>query len=789
MFSQDAAKLARPGSIGMKDNAEAKLPVDPATGPQEPGSPWQRAVEADGWFGLILPGILALSFILIVFLAVMAGDRALVASARETNATTLNSVLASTMQRFEEWAVNQERHAAVWAGNELVQQSLEDLLATPELSSIAAAPAQLRLRTTLGPWLTEYGFRGFYVLGANGVILSSVRNSDLGQPSPILSLVDTNRLRAGGAILTRPQIVDAPALDGDPGWTGLGEEMAMYVIAPILSGTSVRGYFALRIDPLAEYSSTFRVGRTGLSGETYAVDRSGRLLSETRYAPEFRTAGLLAQGHPSMLHLEVRDPGRNVTHGEAPSTPYTTWPLTVAAESVTAGERGSNLTGYRDALGIPVMGAWAWDPAREIGAITEIELGEALAGVNRARAVLRVFAVAMALCFILIAILFNTHRTISRNRARQTVETTQRFRRILMTVAEGMYGLDRAGRVTFINPCACDMLGYTEEELIGKSLHSIIHHSRRDGTPYPEHECPISVGMADDITEEYFWTKAGECIPIEFSVSAIDADDPEAGSVVTFRDITRRKRDELVLLRYAQELKRSNAELQEFAYAASHDLQEPLRKIQAFGERLHKKYHASLDETGQHYLDRMVDAASRMRQLIDDLLGYSRVNSKTSTFQPVDLSQVLADVISDLEPRIASEGANVRIGTLPAIEADQTQMHQLFLNLLSNSMKFHRKDVQPSILIEGSVEVGDVGAVARIAVTDNGIGFEARHAERIFGMFERLHGREEFDGTGVGLATCRKIVEHHSGTLVAWGEPDAGAVFTITLPIRQTVDA
>ena len=116
-------------------------------------------------------------------------------------------------------------------------------------------------------------------------------------------------------------------------------------------------------------------------------------------------------------------------------------------------------------------------------------------------------------------------------------------------------------------------------------------------------------------------------------------------------------------------------------------------------------------------------------------------------------------------------------------------MHQLFLNLLSNSMKFHRAGVRPSILIEGSVEVGDGGAVARIAVTDNGIGFEPRHAERIFGMFERLHGREEFDGTGVGLATCRKIVEHHSGILTAWGEPDAGAVFTIILPIRQTVDA
>tara|TARA_R110002126_G_scaffold800_2_gene5023 strand:- start:1504 stop:3825 length:2322 start_codon:yes stop_codon:yes gene_type:complete len=773
----------------MNDDAEAMTPVRPDTGPQASVPSWQRAVDADGWFALALPGILALSFILIIFLAVMAGDRALVASARETNASTLNSVLASTMQRFEEWAVSQERNAAVWASSELVHESLEDLLETPAMSSIAAAPAQSQLRTTLGPWLTEYGYRGFFILGSNGINLASLRNSDIGQPSPILSLVDINRLRSGRAILTRPQIVDVPPIAGDADWTGLDEEVAMYAIAPIMSGNVVRGYFALRIDPLAEYSSTFRVGRSGISGETFAVDRSGRLVTETRFAQEFRNAGLLAQDHPSMLHIEIRDPGVNITHGAEFERPYAAWPLTVAAQAVTQGGRGSSLTGYRDARGILVMGAWAWDPAREIGAISEIDLAEALAGVNRARAVLRVFAVAMALCFILIAILFNVHRTVSRHRARQTLEATQRFQRILMTVAEGMYGLDQDGHVTFINPHACNMLGYTEEELLGKSLHAIIHHSRRDGTPYPEHECAIVRGSVVDSAEEYFWTKAGECIPIEFSISPINAADPLAGSVVTFRDISGRKRDELALLRYAQELKRSNAELQEFAYAASHDLQEPLRKIQAFGERLHKKYHASLDETGQHYLDRMVDAASRMRRLIDDLLGYSRVNSKTTSFQPVDLSRVLADVMSDLEPRIAAAGAEVKIGNLPAIEADQTQMHQLFLNLLSNSMKFHRAGVRPSILIEGSVEVGDGGAVARIAVTDNGIGFEPRHAERIFGMFERLHGREEFDGTGVGLATCRKIVEHHSGILTAWGEPDAGAVFTIILPIRQTVDA
>lgn len=773
----------------MKLTAGGDPSAEPGADASDATPSWQRAIEADGWFGLVLPGVLALSFILVVFLAVMAGDRALVASARETNASTLQSVLTSTMQRFEEWALHQERNAHVWANSDLVHRSLEDLLQTPVESSIAAAPAQAELRASLGPWLTEYGYRGFSLIGESGTVLASLRNSDLGQASPILSLVEIDMLRQSRGVLTRPQIVDAVAPQVEVDWSALDEEVSMYAISPIITDGVVRGYFALRIDPLAEFSSTFRVGRTGISGETYAVDPDGRLLTETRYAEEYSAAGLLADGHPSMLHLEIRDPGSNVSTGDVPSTPYSQWPLTVAAQAVAAGGMGSNLIGYRDARGVLVMGAWAWDPVREIGVISEIELGEALAAANRARAVLRVFAVAMALCFIMIAVLFNVHRTLSRQRARQTLEATQRFRRILMTAAEGIFGFDTEGVITFINPRACRMLGYREDELIGKRLHPIVHHSRRDGSYYPEEECPIlsPVETPPNGAEDIFWTKGGECIPIEFSKSPIDADDPDAGVVVTFRDITKRKRDELALMRHAQELKRSNAELQEFAYAASHDLQEPLRKIQAFGDRLSNKYHDALDETGQHYLDRMVDAASRMRRLIDDLLSYSRVNSKTTTFQPVDLSGVLADVLSDLEPRIAAEGAKVRIGILPAIEADPGQMHQLFLNLLSNSMKFHRKGVQPSISVEGSVEVGESGAVARIAVTDNGIGFEARHAERIFGMFERLHGREEFDGTGVGLATCRKIVEHHSGELTAWGEPDAGAVFTIVLPIRQTV--
>ena len=753
----------------------------------EPKSAVQRLTDTDGWVGQVLPGLVAVSCIFIVALAVMAGEGRLMSSARETNLRTLETVLRNTRQRFELWAQSRENDARVWAENDRLQVAIEGLMSSPVPADLAQSGDQAWLRETLGPWLTEYGYRGFTLLAPNGTTLASMRDADLGQPSFIISLVNEDRLNSTGVVLTRPHIVDLIDTGGAGDLDAVDEEILMYAVAAVREGEMLLGYLALRIDPLSEYTATFRVGRTGVSGETFAIDRDGRLLTETRYGEELIEADLLVEGHPSILHVEVRDPGVDVTLGGIPSLPYAEWPLTEAASGVIAEGQGSDLRGYRDMRGVLVMGAWDWDPARDIGFVTEVELGEAMAGANQARAVLRVFAVAMALSFILLAVLFSAHRSITRRRAHATHEANQRLSQILMTVAEGIYGIDGDGVVTFINPRACAMLGYREDELIGKTMHSVVHHSRRDGSIFPREECPIHcAGVAAESPDgDVFWTKSGQPIPIESASSPIDPDDKSVGAVVTFRDVTNRKRDELALRRYAQELKRSNSELQEFAYAASHDLQEPLRKIQAFGERLNNKCYDALDDTGRHYLERMVDASTRMRRLIDDLLSYSRVNSKTTNFLPVDLSTVLADVLSDLEPRINAEDAKIRVGELPAIEADPSQMHQLFLNLLANALKFRRPGIQPSISIEGSVEVGENGAIARIAVADNGVGFEPRHAERIFGMFERLHGRDEFDGTGVGLATCRKIAERHAGELTAWGEPDSGAVFTLLLPVRQ----
>jgi signal transduction histidine kinase len=247
----------------------------------------------------------------------------------------------------------------------------------------------------------------------------------------------------------------------------------------------------------------------------------------------------------------------------------------------------------------------------------------------------------------------------------------------------------------------------------------------------------------------------------------------------------KRESDEAALKHYSEELQRSHAELEVFASAASHDLQEPLRKIQTFGERLTDKYADKLDDTGEMYIDRMVDAASRMRKLIDALLVFSRVNSSNTEIIDVDLSAVLKDVVDDLGRQIEEANASIVLGDLPRLEGDETQMRVLFQNLISNGLKFRAPDRPVKIVIEASTEAGLSDDRVQISVADNGIGFDPRYASRIFGMFERLHSRSEFEGTGVGLATCRKIAERHGGSLTATGEPGIGSVFTLILPRRQ----
>jgi len=260
-------------------------------------------------------------------------------------------------------------------------------------------------------------------------------------------------------------------------------------------------------------------------------------------------------------------------------------------------------------------------------------------------------------------------------------------------------------------------------------------------------------------------------------------------------DITRRKKTELQMASYLEELERSNKELEEFAYIASHDLQEPLRKIQTFGTRLSSKYGEVLDERGRDYIERMNNAATRMRRLIEGLLAYSRINTRPGKPKRISLPETIEMALGNLEGLVRETGGTVQIGEIAVpLEADPGQMLQLFQNLIGNGLKFHRKNVSPVVKI-GARLLDPQRRHTRgrppspntcmISVEDNGIGFENKYLDRIFEPFQRLQGRNEYEGTGMGLAICQKIVERHGGAIWAKSNPGEGSIFTVILPLKQ----
>jgi PAS domain S-box-containing protein len=348
--------------------------------------------------------------------------------------------------------------------------------------------------------------------------------------------------------------------------------------------------------------------------------------------------------------------------------------------------------------------------------------------------------------------------------------------------------------VTFLNVVAERMTGWTLQEAEGRPMADVIRILDATSHETVPDLLGSEVGQDQSVhvpSNSILVRRDGFEIPIEDSVATIhDRDDGAAGAVIVFRDVSAARASQQQLRSVSEELERSNLELEGFATIASHDLQEPLRKIQAFGDRLVEHSAGALDAEATDYLRRMTNAAGRMQTLINDLLEYSQVTTRPEPPQPVDLGRVVAEVLSDLDERIRGSAGQVLVGPLPTILARPLQMRQLFQNLIANALKFHPAGVPPEVHVD-AVSRGDLrGSKGRpdripvweIRVRDNGIGFDEKHAEKIFAPFQRLNGRQAFEGTGMGLAICRRIVAYVGGTISATAQPGEGATFVVTLP-------
>ncbi len=367
--------------------------------------------------------------------------------------------------------------------------------------------------------------------------------------------------------------------------------------------------------------------------------------------------------------------------------------------------------------------------------------------------------------------------------------------------------MDETSHFEYVSPSMESFFGYDIEKLIGTSMYKLVH---------PEDvrkliKCYLEQGDTSrkPIRLEYrFRHTDGSWRDIDGVGQIIYDEETGAKKVlINARDVTVRKADESKLREYTKKLQSSNRELQDFAFVASHDLQEPLRKVQAFGDRLETKFSDRLGADGLDYLARMQSASQRMQILITDLLTFSRVTTQAKPFSSFELNNILKDVISDLEVKIEETAAEVTVEDLPKIEMDTTQMRQLFQNLIGNGLKFSKPETAPVIKVwseindagdhrpikiladDFSVNDGEIPTgFCRIYVEDNGIGFDEKYLDRIFTVFQRLHGRTEYEGSGVGLAVCRKIVERHNGHLTARSKSGEGAKFIITLPLFQLAE-
>jgi signal transduction histidine kinase len=366
---------------------------------------------------------------------------------------------------------------------------------------------------------------------------------------------------------------------------------------------------------------------------------------------------------------------------------------------------------------------------------------------------------------------------------------SMQFDLALTNMIQGLCMFDKDQKLVVVNRRYLEIYGFSPEVVKpGITLRQLMEYSVSLGN-YTQQEAERALAERNDPSQLAKRSVIKQRLKDGRVIAVMNEPMPDGGTIATYQDITESENTAVTMVAYTQKLEHSNRELADFAYVASHDLQEPLRKIEAFGERLVSKYANTLPDDGKMFVDRMQNAAGRMRKLINDLLSYSRVTTDAKPFQKVSLAKILSEVESDLQIRVEETHATINSSGLPEFECDPMQMRQLLQNLIGNALKFRKHDVAPVITITGEMETKENDPAFEpcfnMTLADNGIGFENQFRDKIFTIFQRLHSRNEYEGTGIGLATVRKIVERHGGTIDAEGELGVGAKFHVKLPLKQ----
>jgi polar amino acid transport system substrate-binding protein len=520
--------------------------------------------------------ILATGFIVLV--AVVAGFalERIKTKIQSDAGEALQIVLQTTQESLNLWVESNKFHVRQLANDPRLISLVERQLKVPRnRDALSSSGALQGLRNFFWHRKDQFGQAGiFFVISPDLVNIASMRDDHIASKNLIANqaLDHLNRVFRGAAVLVPPIWSDDPLSSVSAGkrknWP------TMFIVAPVknIQGKIIAA-IARQIDPAGEFTRLIQLGRLGKSGETYAFDEYGKLLSESRFEADLRNTGLLAKDKTSILLVSLRDPGGDMTKGYVPAVPRYQQPLTLMAQAATQGQAGRNVTGYRDYRGVPAYGAWLWDDRLGVGLATEIDEADALSPYYATRTViLTVLAITvfLALGSLVFAVVIEKRASRALQKSHDELEfrveertaqlkenqarleqAEERSRLLLESAKEGIFGVAEDGLVNFINPAGLAMLGFEAKELVGQQIHPLIHHTRPDGTPYPLEECPmhhsLTQGVIGSRDDEVLWRKDSTSFPAEYNSVPIRKNGSIAGTVVIFRDISERKEAEEAL--------------------------------------------------------------------------------------------------------------------------------------------------------------------------------------------------------------------------------------------------
>ncbi len=705
-------------------------------------------------------------------------------------------VQETTDEALDLWLFQQQANIQREAERQIVIEATEKLLDSPrEASFLTAHPAQADLRDHFQPILDQSGDLGIFVIAPDDISLASMRDTNIGTTNLISEQRPDllARVFQGETLLIPPIQSDVPL----PGKSGLISERklpTMFIASPIRNSEGqIIAVLTIRIDPSNDFSRITQLGSLGESGETYAFDKDGILMTESRFTDQLIAIGLLAEGEFSINQIRISDPGVNLTLGKLPIVPAEEYPLTTMAQSALTGVQKVNVEGYRDYRGVEVFGAWLWNQELGVGLATEINAEEALAPYYRTRkSLLLLMSTTLVVSMILALGILYVRRRRDRDLriAYQALQSSeQQNRSILENTVDAIISIDNNNLITSFNRAAERTFGYSADEVLGENVRILMpepDHNNHETyvTNFIETQNPKVIGIGREVTGQ---RKDGSPFPLYKGVSEFFADGERYFTSV-LRDITLEKEAERTIQAAREVAEKASLTKSEFLSNVSHELRTPLNSLMGV---TYLAEDTELTPQQTELLDKMKLATSKLKSIIDTILDFSnlRAGELEIVAIPFNIKGLVNSLADEWAPKADEKGLAATFDIAPNVPSnligDPDRIQQVLAHLTENAIKF-TEEGEIEVRLEISKE-GEETVTLNFSVRDTGIGMTAEHIFELFQPFTQLDGSStrRYGGLGMGLILSKQIVAKMGGDIAVRSQLGEGSVFSFSLSFAR----